>query len=456
MAPPGKGTWSGPVNMKTAILFLTFSLATAVTVPAEDLYVSQAGGGDGSSCVSARSASWFNTSANWANPKQSGRIGPGDTILLCGTLTTSLTLQGSGITDGYVTIDGTTATLGTSFSFSTNNQSWWRIQNCTWSSGATVAIIKIVGGSNGIFTGANADNASGDPIVWLGQFNGAVRPDNITVSNSYLATGATNYGDTQHDIIKTEGSTNVVIEGNYLEMRAGGTGASAHDDVIQTYEKGGASGGPPANWTIRYNWIVMNSTVANDRSWTMLESLSGANYIYGNVFLGIQGAGSANGLCANSNQTGVIFYIYNNTFVAKGSSSNNVLNLAAPGTASITNNIFHLQDQTAITGSMTSRRSYNLWYGSSIPTCSGITGEICNQDPLFADYANNKFFLTAASPAKGTGANLGNGPTGQALDWGVAPQATWPSPTLVSRASWDRGSYQGAMPLPPSNVTIKR
>src|SRR5215475_14695230 len=141
--------------MKTKSVLLLLASALAISSPlfAENVYVSQSGAGDGSSCTSSRSASWFNSSANWANPKQTGKIGPGDTVFLCGTVTTSLALQNSGSTGSYVTIDGTASTLGTGFGFSTNNKSWWVIQNATWADGATNTIVNIAGGSNGIVTG---------------------------------------------------------------------------------------------------------------------------------------------------------------------------------------------------------------------------------------------------------------------------------------------------------------
>ena len=438
-------------------MLLLGCVAAATPAWAEDLYVSQSGTGSGTSCTSPRSSSWFNTASNWANPKQDGKIGPADVVYLCGPLTTDLTLQGNGSSGSYVTVDGSSAALATGFNFNTANKSWWNIQNVTWDYGATGSVIVITGGSNGIFTSAYADNVSGDPIVWLSQYNGAVLPNAITISNSFLRTGSTDYGDTQHDIIKTEGSTNVVIDGNYLEMRAGGTGAQAHDDVIQTFEKGGTSAGNPANWTVRYNWIVMNSTASADRSWTMMERLSGTNYIYGNVFLGIQGAGGANGLNVHNSASGAVFNIFNNTFVTKGTSSNNVLNLSDSGTANLTNNIFHLQNQTAITGGMVMKRSYNLWYGTRIPSCIGIPGEICGRDPLFTSYSANDFSLQPASPAVNAGTNLGSGPSGQTLDYGLQPSASWPDPMEVQRTGgWDAGGYQLPVAGPPAAATNVR
>jgi hypothetical protein len=424
----------------------------SLTDPPPAIYIGQsaAGSGDGSSCASAKAISFFNTAGNWGTG--SSQIGPGKTVKLCGTITSALTLLGSGTSGNPITVDGTAATLGTGVSVNTNNKSWWKLVNLTWADGANSTLIQITGGSNGVVENVHGD-AINDGAVFLAQGTTG-RPDTITVRNSFFRTGAQDYGNTQHDIIATEGSLNVLIEGNYLEMRAGGAGGQAHDDVLQTWESGStASAGPPGNWTIRYNRIVMNSNATNDRSWTMFENLTGTNYIYGNVFLGLQGADQANGLSAGG--SGAIFYIENNTFIAKGSASNNVLNLGAPGTAFVQNNIFHLQGQTGLTGTMTVIRANNHWFGSSIPSCAGASGDVCGTNPNFVDYANNNFALQSGSIDRAAGTNLGAGPAGQTLGIGIAPSATWPNPATLPRSAWDRGAYQfngGA--APPSACDI--
>ena len=179
----------------------------------------------------------------------------------------------------------------------------------------------------------------------------------------------------------------------------------------------------------------MNSTVANDRSWTMLEGLSGTVNIYGNVFLGLNGAGSGNGLCGCCNQ-GVVFNVYDNTIVAKNG-SNNIFNFAHAGTLNIRNNIIRINGQTTLTGDMPRNRSYNLWFGPNSPSC--VATEICSQDPLFTNYTSNDFSLQSGSPARSSGTNLGAG-----FDRALAPGSTWPNPTEILRVgSWDRGAYQG-------------
>src|SRR5258708_2562655 len=95
------------VALKTGMPARLVFLVLAISAPAmgEGVYVSQSGAGDGASCASPRSASWFNTASSWATPKQAGKIGPGDKVYLCGAFVTSLSLQGSGSSGSPVTVD---------------------------------------------------------------------------------------------------------------------------------------------------------------------------------------------------------------------------------------------------------------------------------------------------------------------------------------------------------------
>ena len=73
---------------------------------AADFHIVQnsSAGDTGTDCTNAHAVSWFNNSSNWANPKQAGKIGPGDTVYLCGTITSALTVQGSGTNGDPITI----------------------------------------------------------------------------------------------------------------------------------------------------------------------------------------------------------------------------------------------------------------------------------------------------------------------------------------------------------------
>jgi len=434
-----------------AMALLAATASTNAAAAASDVYVAQSaqGAGTGASCGNARAASWVNSSSNWGTG--STQIGAGTTVRLCGTVSTSFTLQGNGSSTAPVTIDGSGASYAGTFN--TANRSYWRIQNVTWVNNTSMQLLEVYGGSNGVFANNSADNVQGG--VFLGQYNGAVLPTNITIANNFIRQTTADLGNSQHDLIVTEGSANVVVEGNYLEMRAGGSGSWAHNDAIQTYEKGGTSAGAPRDWTIRYNKIVMNSAATNDRSWMMLEGLKGTNNIYGNVLLGLKGASAANGIATCCNDSSVVFNIYNNTIVAKNGASNNVFNLNAPGTANLVNNIISVGSQTMLTGSMSVKRDHNLWYGSSTPSCTST--ELCRVDPKFVDYANDDFALQATSPAIGAGRNLGSG-----FSTGLADGASVPNPALATRAAsgtWDLGAFAidaaGSYELPaPSGLRV--
>lgn len=67
-----------------------------IVVNAEDFYVSQTGDGE------TNSVAWFNDVSNWGSG--TGKISPGDTVHVIGTITTGLIVQGSGIADNVITI----------------------------------------------------------------------------------------------------------------------------------------------------------------------------------------------------------------------------------------------------------------------------------------------------------------------------------------------------------------
>jgi hypothetical protein len=86
-------------------LLLVLLLCMLPTVAwAEVVYVGQssAGGDTGTDCANQHSASWFNTAVNWR--VGAGKISPGDTVHLCGTITTGLIVQGSGSAGNVITI----------------------------------------------------------------------------------------------------------------------------------------------------------------------------------------------------------------------------------------------------------------------------------------------------------------------------------------------------------------
>jgi hypothetical protein len=83
-------------------VFVVATLSTAVF--GENIYIAQTaqGGNTGVDAANAHAITWFNTAANWG--AGAGKIGPGDTARLCGTLTSPLTVQSSGTSGSPITI----------------------------------------------------------------------------------------------------------------------------------------------------------------------------------------------------------------------------------------------------------------------------------------------------------------------------------------------------------------
>jgi hypothetical protein len=89
--------------IKNCIKIIIF-LMSAMPVLAEDIYVSQSGSGSvfTTSCaVGSRSMAWLNTVGNWG--VGADKVSAGDTVHLCGTLTSTLTIQGSGSSGSPIT-----------------------------------------------------------------------------------------------------------------------------------------------------------------------------------------------------------------------------------------------------------------------------------------------------------------------------------------------------------------
>jgi hypothetical protein len=86
------------------ILVVTSILAFAPLMfsSAANVYITQNGISQGSCQTNPQTAAWFNSSSNWGSG--GGQIGPGTTVLLCGTITTALTAQGSGSISAPITI----------------------------------------------------------------------------------------------------------------------------------------------------------------------------------------------------------------------------------------------------------------------------------------------------------------------------------------------------------------
>jgi hypothetical protein len=82
--------------LKKTILFVCFLSVTTLLAHANDIYISQnsAGANSGASCSNAHSVAWLNTSSNWGTG--SAQVGAGDTVHLCGVISSPIKFYGSG------------------------------------------------------------------------------------------------------------------------------------------------------------------------------------------------------------------------------------------------------------------------------------------------------------------------------------------------------------------------
>jgi len=154
-------------------LLLLFFILICSFARAEDIYIAQsaAGSENGTSCANAYAVTWFNTSGNWQNPKTSGKIGPGDTTHLCGTISSPLTVYASGDEGNVITIYWED---DAKLSAAANSGYWITVGSHNY--------ITFDGGTNGIIE--NTDNGTGSE--YGGTYNNQVTTGGITSSGDEI------------------------------------------------------------------------------------------------------------------------------------------------------------------------------------------------------------------------------------------------------------------------------
>ena len=214
------------------ILFCLFLLIPSYGFAA-NYYIAQsaAGSGDGSTCGNAEPISYL--TGSW-----SGKVAAGDTVHLCGTLTSALTIGGSGSdnTTGRITIKFET---GAKFS------------KATWdASGAIYAesrnYILIDGGTNGTIEATNngtllANQATSQGIYVYGSDHIEVK--NLTISNLYV-----------HPNMQGSGS----VDAAGIRITGGSSNVSVHDCIIHDAPEGIAINGASFSNAEFYLNIITN------------------------------------------------------------------------------------------------------------------------------------------------------------------------------------------------------
>jgi hypothetical protein len=490
---------NGSRNLVLAVVFVILAAGFST---ASDIYIAQnaSGGSNGADCADARAASWFNSSANWGN----AGIGPGTTVHLCGTISSPLTIQGSGNSSGPITVlfesgaimsapnwgEGTAAITGTGINY-----------------------ITIDGGANGIIqatsNGTELASKVDDTGINLYQCSNCVIR-NLTVANMYVHTYTPSDENGQNSGgIYVAGGNNVSVYNNTIHdakwclSYSFPTGSSystvaLHGNTAYNCDHGVSlqSGGNGANNTIYDGYLWDDSANYNHHdaihTWAVQSgtSISGLmiydNYIHGNwgfglnsfIFMESNSGGTENNSLAFNNllvdattlgHTGCGYIcnennstkIYNNTIVGQNLANGIGINMYGTNVSVENNLVSTMLEAVGLPGGSSIlvwdyNNYYNIgsngWNGSS--TFVGWqSGEHCDSHSAVAnpDLSAN-YSPTASSTALiQKGADLSSLSVSLLdLDKGGVTRPSMP--TL-----WDIGAFQygsSPAPAPPTGLVV--
>ena len=195
------------MKLSRCLLYLIVFFFSAVFYCSADTYVAQnaAGASSGADCADAHPASWFNSSANWGT--ESGKISPGTTVHLCGTISTNLTVSGSGSSGSPVTV---LFESGANLTQSGCGGPFISMSNLNY--------VTVDGGTNGTIQNSGCattgTHGSSKGIVAQSCTNCEIR--NLTIMNIYIHSGSnTEIDQTQSNCIVYSGD-NFSIHDNTL------------------------------------------------------------------------------------------------------------------------------------------------------------------------------------------------------------------------------------------------
>ncbi len=328
------------------ILFLLFYTSLCFGA-AKDVYVGQTALGDGSgSCSAQQSAAWFNTATSWDGGALD--IAAGDTVHLCGTISTALTIMASGSSGSPITIlFETGAKLSAAHWYQTGTNGDAAIY------GTGKSYITIDGGTNGLIEATDNGSASLGKTyqysIYGIRFNNA---DNVIIKNLSIypmysrveSTDSNGYGN----CIAFEGvTTNITVNNNTLKMGSnvistetsdGSANILIHNNTADDCGHAciSISGG---SGTLT-NLQIYNNTLHKSRSW------AGAGAIHTNL-VHVFTDGTISGL-----------KIYNNYFYGqRGDNHTSFVQIGAGGAgpvnypnAMVYNNVFYKETETGTDG----------------------------------------------------------------------------------------------------------
>jgi hypothetical protein len=295
------------MSFKKVIFVLCFVFTAVSLAHANDIYIAQsaAGANSGSSCSNAHSVGWLNSSSNWGTG--SAQVGPGDTVHLCGVISSPITFYGSGTSSAPITLlfeSGASmqAPVWNPAAITLNGQSW----------------IVINGGANGqIFdTNSGTGKIAQDSVCIRTDSNAAnVTIENIECGPLYVRTSSSDSNQLASGV-SSESGPNLTIRNSkfhdaYYCIDTGGPNASGlnvYNNDLYNCSTGivlgdGGSGTTISNVQIHGNhihdganwdgcWSGCSVWNHNDgiHVWTSSGGQQNAPRVYGNTIDGSWGA----------------------------------------------------------------------------------------------------------------------------------------------------------------------
>ena len=506
--------WSSHQAGWRLMLAVAVIFVMSTTAEAKDLYVAQAanGAGNGSSCSNAFAVSWFNSSGSWGNG--SNQISPGDTVHLCGTISSTLRVLSNGTAAApikilfepnakismpvcnsicidltgrsYIEIDGGTNGIIENTANGTNFGNRVDVHGLSAERGSNLKIHGLTirnlyqyvccGNNSGgvgvyFYGGTNVDIYDNTFTgMWAGiNFqvgNGMVAQNNNIYNNTIGPDGSIGWGIVYAGGDGSARSTSATIHDNDVTNGhnwATGSTNFFHLDPIHTWS-GVGSGGTALSGTLIYNNYIHgrfpDASVANTTAGIYIDANSGPNSgaIFNNVIVFDQGHPGDGAIFVNGPGTTLVA---NNTIDCKNNSGGIGSEYGQGGNLNIAyrNNIIMNCRSSALlrdnASGITFTSSRNNFYNNGTGIPSGDTGSITANPNLTSDYQ-----LQAGSPVIGIGENL----TAQGI-----PALNTSKPLKVGAGNlgakgvqrpatggWDLGAHGLAVPRPdpPTNLTI--
>ena len=262
-------------------------IAPSMFSQAKNIYITQNGSPSGNCTTNVQSLLWFNNGANWGNgPSQ---IGPGTTVLVCGTFTlaaggTGFQFQGSGSNNSPITFQfDNGATIQAPYFSGTDEGGSGSLD-----SGGGVDIngynyITVDGQSTGVIQAtANGSNLANQRAgVGVYAYGDHILIENLTIQGIYVngssePTGWTN-GQYSADILVDYGSTNIEICNNTLSDGRSGIAARLSGG-------GGSSMNGPngcTNAQANSGWNIHGNSL-NNHGWHIVSGGAATINVYNN------------------------------------------------------------------------------------------------------------------------------------------------------------------------------